>query len=162
MKLIILFFASLMLTACGGGAGGGSDAGTDGAMISDAQAQSNEGNSLSESSTRIEDLSVSSQFDFVGGEQLTIQINSPVPGSSRYYINVCSDYRWVSGDYQLNYDSCALRASLTEQFHEYALVISPGDDSFIAQVVAIEVGAQAEYFTWQRAVQGATWLIDVD
>jgi len=72
-------------------------------------------------STKIDDLVVSSDFDFIGGETLAIDIVYEGSPQQRLYLNICSDFIQVDGQYQVNYSSCLLRTSIQSQYKNHRI-----------------------------------------
>ncbi len=147
MKVISVLLTLIFLSACGQGENGSS---TDGGS-------SIEGSS----STRTVDLKVSPDFNFIGGETLTIRIVNEGSSSERLYLNICSDFNQVDGQYQVNYGGCILRTSIQSQYGEYEINLSSNEQELLAQVWPLVDGASPESYLWYRLVDGNDWQITV-
>lgn len=153
MRQINIIFITLALFACGGGSQDQSQAE---AVVP------GEAESLATGATRMNDLRVGSDFDFIGGETLDIVISNQVNGGGGAYINVCTDFTRLQSSYEIDYDSCVLRTRLNQPYQQYAVTLSPSNDLLLAQVWSLEDGAEPVSYLWNRAVDGQRWQIDVN
>ncbi|MFT5504407.1 MAG: hypothetical protein ACI845_002130 [Gammaproteobacteria bacterium] len=111
------------------------------------------------SSTSLEDLNVSSDFDFIGGETLTVTIVDESSSIERRYLNICSDFTDDNGAFSVSYESCLLRTSLQSQYSEFEIVISSTQQELIAQIWPLQDGALPVNQRWSRSEDGADWQI---
>ncbi|MCP4077409.1 MAG: hypothetical protein GY744_14655 [Gammaproteobacteria bacterium] len=112
-------------------------------------------------STKIDDLVVSSDFDFIGGETLAIDIEYEGSPQQRLYLNICSDFIQVDGQYQVNYSSCLLRTSIQSQYKKFEIALSSNEQKLLAQVWPLVNGATPENHLWDRSEDGNNWQIIV-
>ncbi len=147
MKVISILAAMFFLSSCGGG---GNDTPT------------NEDNLATDNgSTRVGDLKVSSDFDFIGGKILTIRVVNESSLNERLYLNICRDFNLVNGQYQVNYDSCLLRTSIQNQYKEFEIVLSSNEQKLLAQVWPLTDRASPDNYLWHRSEDGNDWQITV-
>jgi hypothetical protein len=161
MKIGLIYLMLLFLSSCGQSSsdavfGAGSDADAD----ADADVASNvDGLGAGSSSTNMEDLDVSRDFDFIGGETLNITIINEGATIERRYLNICSDFIDDNGEFKVSYESCHLRTSLEGQRNEFKVVISSNQNSLIAQVWSFKDGVQPLDHHWSRLEVGNDWQI---
>ncbi|MCP4235126.1 MAG: hypothetical protein GY770_16340, partial [Aestuariibacter sp.] len=115
MKITSALLAIFSLSACGGG---GTE-NTTNAVAEDTTTET--------APTRVGDLKVSSGFNFVGGETLTIKITHSGSPRQRLYLNICSDFTRVGGQYQVNYATCPLRTSIQDGYKEFEIALSSSE-----------------------------------
>jgi hypothetical protein len=158
MRVSAIYLMLLFLSSCGQGGSdavlGGSDAvlGAGAASYID---DLGDGSSI----TKMEDLDVSPDFDFIGGETLNITIINKGATNERRYLNICGDFTDDNGEFKVNYDSCHLRTSLEGQHNEFKIVISSNQNSLIAQIWSFNDGAQPLDHHWSRSEVGNDWQI---
>ncbi len=145
MKFISILTSMFLLSACG--------------QEENSQSQANPANETGMQPSALEELRVSPQFDFIGGETLTIRIVDENPAAERRYLNVCSNFAEEKGEYRLFYDSCLLRTSTSGQLNEFEIVISHSQQKLIAQLWPMTREANPENFFWSRMEQGNHWEI---
>lgn len=134
---IMLLF---LLCSCGQGEGGSGSGGESGR-------------------SSIENLNVSSEFDFIGGDTLTIKIIDESSFIERRYLNVCSDFNNVNGEIRVNYESCLLRTSLQGQHSEFKIVVSSNQQEFLAQIWPLQDDALPINYRWSRLKENNDWEI---
>jgi hypothetical protein len=156
MKIGVIYLMLLFLSSCGqsssdavfsasAGAGAGAASVVDG---------------LGDGSTAsMEDLDVSRDFDFIGGETLNVTISNESGTIERRYLNICSYFTDDNGELSVRYESCLLRASLDGQYSEFKIVISSNQNSLIAQIWPFTDGAQPVDHLWSRSEVGNDWQI---
>ena len=110
-------------------------------------------------SSSIEDLNVSSEFDFIGGETLTVTVIDESSSLERRYLNVCSDFKDVNGELRVSYESCLLRTSLQGHHSPFKIVISSNQQEFIAQIWPLSNGTLPVNHRWSRADHVNDWQI---
>jgi len=151
MKIGVIYLMLLFLSSCGQSS---SDAVSVTGAASDADGLGN-----GSSTTNMEDLDVSRDFDFIGGETLNITISNEGATIERRYLNICSDFTNDNGELSVRYESCLLRASLDGQYSEFKIVISSNQNSLIAQIWSFKNGAQPLDYLWLRSEVGNDWKI---
>jgi hypothetical protein len=110
-------------------------------------------------SSSIEDLNVSSEFDFIGGETLTVTVIDESSSLERRYLNVCSDFKDVNGELRVSYESCLLRTSLQGQHSEFKIVVSSNQQEFLAQIWPLQDDALPINYRWSRLEDSNDWEI---
>jgi hypothetical protein len=149
MKISLIYLMLLFLSSCGGGSGSSSNASSvGGGAPSDAT-----------SSSKMEDLDVSRDFVFIGGETLTITIIDEATSVARRYLNICSDFTDDNGTLSVSYESCPLRTSLQGQLSTFEIVISSNQQELIAQIWPLHDGALPVSHRWSKSVDGNDWQI---
>ena len=140
MKISAIFLVLLFLCSCGqGGSGPGDES----------------------SSSSMEDLNVSRDFTFIGGETLTITIVDEGSSVERRYLNICSEFSQNGEGYSVSYDSCLLRTSILGQHSDFEIIISSNQQKLIAQVWPLNNGADPVNHHWSRSENGNEWHIKV-
>lgn len=147
MKNILITFALLALCSCGQG-GGSSNADEGGSVTNPDE-------------SRMSDLLVAPDFDFIGGESLRITVVDSGSAYQRRYLNICSDFRAVDGGYRVSYDSCLIRTSINAPHTDFELGISSSQQELIAQLWYLQDGADPVSHRWSRSVHGEQWTIEV-
>ena len=138
MKLNSIFLMLLFLCSCGqGGSGTNNETSTPG----------------------MEDMDVSPDFAFIGGETLTITVVDESPSIKRRYLNVCSNFADDNGTVRLSYDSCLLRTSLEGQLSEFEVVISSNQQELVAQIWSLQDDALPANHRWSRSENRQNWKI---
>lgn len=117
------------------------------------------GSGSESSRSNLEDLDVSNDFDFIGGETLTITIVDEASSIERRYLNICSDFTDDGGELRVSYESCLLRTSLQSQYSEFEIVISSSQQALIAQIWPLHNGATPVNHQWSRSGDGKNWQI---
>lgn len=140
MKLNLIFLMLLFLCSCGQG-GSGSGSGEE------------------SSASNMEDLDVSPDFAFIGGETLTITIVDAAPSVERRYLNICSDFTDENGELRVSYESCLLRTSLQYQHNDFEVVISSNQQELVAQIWSLHDDALPVNHRWSRSENGNDWRI---
>jgi hypothetical protein len=151
MRISAICLMLLFLSSCGQG---GSDAVFGAGSASDVS-DLGDGSSI----TNMEDLDVSRDFDFIGGETLNIAIINEGATIERHYLNICSDFSNDNGEFKVSYKSCHLRTSFNGQYNEFKIVISSNQNSLIAQIWSFKDGAQPLDHHWSRSKVGNDWQI---
>jgi hypothetical protein len=154
MKAIKASAISIMLLfiySCGQGGGGGGDSSS-----SPSPSPSPGGDS---SSSIMDGLNVSSDFDFIGGETVSITIVDESSTAERRYLNICSDFTDDNGEFSVSYDSCLLRTSLQSQHSNFEIVISSTQKELIAQIWTLQDGVLPVNQRWSRSEDGYYWEI---
>ncbi|MEM7562240.1 MAG: hypothetical protein AAF353_04215 [Pseudomonadota bacterium] len=146
MKLPMIISALLLVASCGQGGGGTSDEG---------QATG------STDANRLEDIQVSRDFDFIGGEKLSFSVLNQSNSQARLYLNVCSDFSEKNGEYQISYDSCLLRTALDSQYTEFEIQISNTHKELIAQIWSLSEGSEPVNHRWKWVDDGYQWEINI-
>ena len=174
MKHLILIPAIVMLAACGGG--GGSDSpvsGNSGSGQATPAPSTPAPNEPAPSTPTPEepvadsepeetaDLVSNKDFDFVGRNELTLSLNNNA-SASRVYLNVCNDFSTVNGKVRVDYTTCQLRTTLPAGSVEYQLTIGGDVERLVAQVWAVEEGAEPDNFYWTASQDSDTWSIQVN
>jgi hypothetical protein len=154
MKISAIYLMLLFLSSCG-------QSGSDAVFVTGAA--SSDVDDLSDGSTisNMEDLDVSRDFDFIGGETINITIINEGPTIERRYLNICSDFTDDNGELSISYESCLLRTSLESQHSEFKIVISSNQNALIAQIWSFKDGAQPEDHHWSRSEVGNDWQISL-
>ena len=140
MKLSSIFLMLLFLCSCdqgGNDSGGGS------------------------SSSTMDNLDVSHDFDFIGGETLSITIADEGSAVERRYLNICSQFSEDNGEYSVSYDSCLLRTSIQGSNSGFDITISSSQQKLIAQVWPLNNGARPVNYHWSKSEDGNDWEITV-
>lgn len=109
----------------------------------------------------MEDVVVTKAFDFIGKDDLTIQMSNNM-SAARVYLNVCSNYSTVSGKVKVDYKTCQLRTTLPSGSTEYKIALSGDTEQLIAQVWALEEGAVPQSFYWSASSSSNNWDIIVN
>ena len=149
MKLSSIFLMLLFLCSCDqGGNGLGDDKGG---------GASGGGSSRS----TMDDLDVSHDFDFIGGETLSITIADVGSSTERRYLNICSQFSEVNGEFSVSYDSCLLRTSIQGSNSGFDITISSSQQKLIAQVWPLNNGARPVNYHWSKSEDGNDWKITV-
>lgn len=167
MKYLLLVPTTALLVACGSGGGdGGSTTASSSAppapapVSAPAPAPTPPPVSTVPPS-EMEDVVVTKTFDFIGKDDLTIQMSNNM-SAARVYLNVCSDYSTVSGKVKVDYKTCQLRTTLPSGSTEYKITLSGDTEQLIAQVWALEEGAVPQSFYWSATDNAISWNISVN
>ena len=180
MKHLILIPAIVMLAACGGGGGGDTPVTGNSSNGQTTPAPSTPAPSEPAPSTpppattptpaepvaeaepeETADLVSNKDFDFVGKNELTLSLNNNA-NTSRVYLNVCNDFTTVNGKVKVDYTTCQLRTTLPTGSVEYQLTIGGDVERLVAQVWAVEDGAEPENYYWTASQDSDTWSIQVN
>ncbi|MCP4490201.1 MAG: hypothetical protein GY820_23220 [Gammaproteobacteria bacterium] len=148
MKIGLIIFTILFLHSCGGGT-----------PSVDSNSADVAGSAVN--SSKFNELTVSSDFDFIGGENLTIEVVNVTQSLERRYINICSEFSKVGGQYKINYNSCLLRTSLQSDYREFKVVLSSNEQELLAQVWPMVDGASPKNYHWNRSEGVNDWKIEV-
>jgi hypothetical protein len=151
MRISAIYLMLLFLSSCGQG---GSDA-----VLGTGAASNVDGLGDGSSTKNMEDLDISRDFDFIGGETLNITVINEGATIERRYLNICSDFIDDNGEFKVSYESCHLRTSLKGQRNEFKIVISSNQNSLIAQIWSFKDGAQPLDHHWSRSEVGNDWQI---
>ena len=155
MKNIQYYLFSIMfLSACGGGGSSSEPVSTVPPVVAPPVVVTPVPQATSE-------LQASASFDFRSNYNLVLQINNLPDSSTRFYINVCSDYKETQGSYQINYDSCVLRTSLNNSYREFELILSDNEQSLIAQIWPVEYAAEPVNQFWEKTEENGKWVISL-
>jgi len=153
MKIGVIYLMLLFLSSCEQSSSDAVfSAGADAASVVDGLGDGS-------STKNMEDLDVSRDFDFIGGETLNVTISNESGTIERRYLNICSYFTDDNGELSVRYESCLLRASLDGQYSEFKIVISSNQNSLIAQIWPFTDGAQPVDHLWSRSEVGNDWQI---
>lgn len=167
MKNLLLVPTTALLVACGSGGGDGgsttassSPPPTPAPVSAPAPAPTPAPVSTAPPSD-MEDVVVTKAFDFIGKDDLTIQMSNNM-SAARVYLNVCSNYSTVSGKVKVDYKTCQLRTTLPSGSTEYKITLSGDTEQLIAQIWALEEGAVPQSFYWSASNSSNSWDIIVN
>jgi len=167
MKYLLLIPTTVLLVACGsGGTDGGSTAASGSAPPAPAPVSApapapTPAPVATTPPSNMEDVVVTKAFDFIGKDNLTIQMSNNM-SAARVYLNVCSDYTTVSGKVKVDYKTCQLRTTLPSGSSEYKVTLSGDTEQLIAQIWALEEGAVPQSFYWSATDNANSWNISVN
>ncbi|MCP3689757.1 MAG: hypothetical protein GY784_15230, partial [Gammaproteobacteria bacterium] len=77
------------------------------------------------------------------------------------YLNICSDFTRVGGQYQVNYATCPLRTSIQDGYKEFEIALSSSEQQLLAQVWPLTAASSPENHLWHRSENGNNWQITV-
>lgn len=169
MKYLLLVSTTALLMACGSGGGDGETTSASNSappapapVSAPAPAPAPTPPPVSTAPpSDMEDVVVTKAFDFIGKDDLTIQMSNNM-SAARVYLNVCSDYSTVSGKVKVDYKTCQLRTTLPSGSTEYKISLSGDTEQLIAQVWALEEGAVPQSFYWSASNNASSWDITVN
>ncbi len=144
---------SFFLTACGGGEEDSSE------INRVASAPLAEG--VIEETITTSDLISELDFDLISSAVLEVILPTSPSITTRYFLNICTDYSDRNGVVEINYDSCKLRTSLKSQKQLFSLSLSSAEFRLIAQIWTIENGSQPLNIYWDISESGHSWKIAI-
>jgi len=151
-----VLFPVLVCTIVGCGGGGGDSGGTK-------EPLSSETSVITQASIETTDELVSNTtFEFTSGFELTLILSALDGTKVPHFVNVCSDYSQVEDVYTINYDSCRLRTSFTDELQQFHISLSAAETVLIAQIWPIENNAVPINLFWSRTNSSENWEIDVN
>jgi len=104
------------------------------------------------------DLVSNTQFDFSSGYTLNVVLAPLENNQVRHFINICTDFSLTENGYSINYDSCKLRTSFSENNQEFELSLSAAETNLIAQIWPIENNATPIELFWTTN-ESSPWAI---
>ena len=113
------------------------------------------------SSSITDEIKVSSDFTFIGGETLSITIVDESSSIETRYLNICSDFTDDIGELSVSYESCLLRTPLEGQNSNFEIVISSTQQELIAQIWTLQDGVPPVNQRWSRSENGSHWQISL-
>ncbi|MFT7286792.1 MAG: hypothetical protein ACI87W_000901 [Halieaceae bacterium] len=75
------------------------------------------------------------------------------------YLLICSDFRAVGGEYEINYGACQLKAPLASGMYRDQLTMTDTVESLLVAVLPLKAPEDAIYFEWQAENEGSTLTI---
>ncbi|WP_372880111.1 hypothetical protein [Psychromonas sp.] len=160
-KYSALIIISFFLFACGGGGGGDS---TSQSVDSDTVVQSSASEetasqtassavALESSSeqvvTRAADLSVPAGFDFSTGYPVYFSASLAQRNSETVFITLCSEYTQTGEEYDVDYQSCLLKVSVTDGFFSETLFLTNDKQALVAVLWFFD-GSDPLYIPWTK------------
>ena len=148
VRLSLIAFSLLALTACGGGGDGDSASPTPAAVTPTTTTTTTTTTTDPEPTpdpTSLDDLVVDADNALEASYQLTINVDKS--SQSRGYFSLCDDYTAQGGSYNVNFDSCLFRGPLSDGKLNKELKIANHESQLIAVIWFYE-GQNPQYVEW--------------
>ncbi|NTS76182.1 hypothetical protein HR060_04805 [Catenovulum sp. SM1970] len=161
-KTLIVLLASALLTACGGGGGGG-DSSAPAATQSTQTATETEAAPETETTLEtasIDDIIIAEDNDLSSTFDLQLQVSKL--DEQRVYLSVCENYQALdNGEYDVDYNGCIVRTSLTDSGLDMSLTLANHSDQLVAAIWYFD-GNPPIYIEWQKTnVMEEQWSFEI-
>jgi hypothetical protein len=100
-------------------------------------------------------------FDFISSADVIVTIPASPSTTTRYFINICTDFANVNEKVEINYESCKLRTTLTTLDQLFTLSLSNAELALVAQIWPIEEAALPVTIYWNITESGNRWRIAI-
>lgn len=138
---------SLLLIACGGGGGGGSDDPVP--QPTTVVPVVEESGDTEEEATGTAGLKVPEGFDFETAYLVDFSVRLSSRTNERVFVAVCTEFSESEGGYQVDYDRCVFKASMTDGNLSETLSVTNDKRELLVSLWFFD-GSETAYYSWSR------------
>lgn len=157
VRLSLIAFSLLALTACGGGGDGDSASPAPAAVTPTTTTTTEE--EPTPAPTSLDDLVVDADNALEASYLLTINVEKS--SQSRGYFSLCDDYTAQGGSYNVNFDSCLFRGPLSDGKLSKELKIANHESQLIAVIWFYE-GQKPQYVEWSYMADSESQILTMN
>lgn len=147
-KLITTVLVASALSACGGGTSSPEQAAAQPEALLNPYEESTLSYSAQQVATQDSEtaqLTVATDFDFAPSETVQISLDFPEARNDQATVLICTDYALEQGEYEIDYDSCAMRAPLLNGRIDHEMKVVNRYDSVLGVVWFAQPGTEPLY-----------------
>lgn len=146
--LITTVLVASALSACGGGVSSPDQAAAQPEVLQNPYEESTLAYSAQEVAMQENEtaqLTVAPEFDFATADTVQISLDFPEARNDQATVLICTDYALEQGGYEVNYDSCAMRAPLLNGRIDHQMKVVNRHESVLGVVWFAQPGTDPLY-----------------